>query len=83
MATPKRRKDSPEGTPTAQSLKGSRIEYHSLTDEWGRCHFSLHWMADYHPGHPDGEYRRAERGQHFNADPRSYGFPKPEDAKKT
>jgi hypothetical protein len=22
-------------------------------------------MADYHPGHPDGEHARRERGQHF------------------
>lgn len=57
----------------------TRIEYHSTTDTQGRCHFSLHWMAAYHPGHPDGEYRTAERGQHFFADPRKYGHIRPEE----
>lgn len=54
-----------------------RIEYHSKSDAFGRCTFSLIWMADYHPGHPEGEYRRAERGQVFFADPRKHGFPGP------
>ena len=51
------------------------IKYHGETDSLGRCHFSLHWIATYHPGHPDGEYRLAKRGQHFFADPRKFGFP--------
>ncbi len=51
----------------------TRIEYHSTTDTLNRCHFSLHWMAYYHPGHPDGEYRKAERAQHFFSDPHKYG----------
>lgn len=57
-----------------------RIEYHSGSDSQGRCHFSLHWLADYHPGHPDGEYGTRERGQHFFTDPTTKGFPRPEDA---
>ena len=56
-----------------------RIEYHGPSDSHGRCAFTLFWMADYHPGHPDGEYRTAERGQVCRADPRERGFPRPED----
>jgi hypothetical protein len=59
----------------------TRIEYHSKSDEQGRCSFTLLWMADYHPGHPLGEYRRAERGQCYFADPRAYGFKRPEEVK--
>ena len=55
------------------------IRYHSSSDEMGRCRFSLRWMADYHPGDPRGEHRRAERGQYFFADPRNHGFPRPEE----
>lgn len=58
-----------------------RIEYHSKSNDSGHCSFSLHWMADYHPGHPLGENRVAERGQQFHGDPRDHGFPRPEDAK--
>ena len=47
-----------------------RIEYHDTgSDDYGRRRFTVFWMADYHPGHPDGEYRTAERGQGFFADP--------------
>ena len=56
----------------------TRIEYHTPSDEQGRCRFTLYWMADYHPGHPLGENRRAECGQVFYADPESYGHPRPE-----
>jgi hypothetical protein len=42
-----------------------RGELYSGPDDRGRYHYALFWMADYHPGHPDGEYRHAERGQHF------------------
>lgn len=55
----------------------TRIEYHGKVDSEGRCHFSLHWMDDYFPGHPEGENVRRERGQHFFADPRKYGHPYP------
>lgn len=34
-------------------------------DHRGRYSYALYWMSNYHPGHPDGEYRRAERGQHY------------------
>ena len=47
----------------------TRLELYSGPDERGRYHFALFWMADYHPGHPDGEYRLAERGQHFFGTP--------------
>ena len=30
-------------------------------DSMGWFRYLLHWMADYHPGDPAGEYRRAER----------------------
>ena len=42
-----------------------RGELYSGPDSQGRYHYALFWIADYHPGHPLGEYRRAERGQHF------------------
>lgn len=42
-----------------------RGEIHSGPDSLGRYSYTLYWMADYHPGHPEGEYRRAERGQCF------------------
>ncbi len=45
----------------------TRIEIHSGPDSRGRYLHTRFWMADYHPGHPDGEHRRAERGQVFNA----------------
>ena len=57
----------------------SRIEYHGKPDSHNRCHFSLHWWTDYHPGDPDGEHRWAERGQHFFADPHDYGYPRPDE----
>ena len=57
-----------------------RIEYHSNSDSQGRCRFALYWMSDYHPGDPRGEYRTAERGQYFFADPRKHGFARPEEA---
>lgn len=60
-----------------RTISGFRIEYHGKADDEGRCFFTLYWMADYHPGHPDGEYRKAMRGQNFFADPRQYGFDLP------
>lgn len=44
-----------------------RIEFHGSIDEDGRESFTLFWMADYHPGHPDGEHGWRERGQCFFA----------------
>lgn len=46
----------------------TRVVLYSGPDSQGRYHYSCHWMVDYHPGHPDGEYRTAERGQHSNAE---------------
>ena len=46
----------------------TQIEYHGPTDTHGRCHFSLRWIDDYFPGHPEGEHVRRERGQHFHAE---------------
>lgn len=57
----------------------TRIVYHTKSDGLGKCHFTLFWYANYHPGHPDGEYRHAERGQCFYANPEDYGFKKLED----
>jgi hypothetical protein len=42
-----------------------RVEVHSGPDSLGRYSYTLFWEADYHPGHPEGENRRAERGQCF------------------
>jgi len=54
----------------------TRIEYHSKPDSLGRCRFTLYWLDNYFPGHPEGEYIERERGQCFYADPRQYGHPK-------
>lgn len=42
-----------------------RIEIYNGPDEEGRYSYAMFWVADYHPGHPDGEHRVAERGQVF------------------
>lgn len=57
----------------------TQIEYHGPTDTHGRCHFSLRWIDDYFPGHPEGEHVRRERGQQFHADPRKFGHLRPEE----
>jgi len=44
-----------------------RIEIEDGPDELGRYHYFIFWLADYHPGHPEGEYARRERGQMFHA----------------
>lgn len=49
--------------------KRFRGEIHSGPDEFGRYQYTIYWMACYHPGHPDGEHRLAERGQEYLADP--------------
>lgn len=46
----------------------TRIEIESGPDKDGRYRYTLYWMADYHPGHPLGEHRTAERGQCFYAE---------------
>ena len=40
-----------------------RIKIISGPDRLGRYMWFAYWMSDYHPGHPDGEHRWAERGQ--------------------
>lgn len=59
-------------------LTPKRIEYESASDALSRCHFTLYWMSNYHPGRPSGETGWAERLQCFFADPRKYGFLPPE-----
>jgi hypothetical protein len=44
-----------------------RMEILEGPDREGKYHYALLWMADYHPGHPLGENRIAERAQHFRA----------------
>ena len=57
----------------APRLGFTRIELHEGPDQLGRYSWALFWMADYHPGHPDGENRIAERGQHrFGVIPDKY-----------
>lgn len=50
----------------------TRLELHEGPDSHGRYFYTLFRMADYHPGHPLGEYRTAERGQCYFADPRQH-----------
>jgi hypothetical protein len=59
-------------------MKPYRIKYNTGSDSHGRCLFDLFWMADYHPGHPDGEHAHRERGQGFFGDPSDRGFDRPE-----
>jgi len=59
----------------------SCVEFHSEPDELGRRSFTLTWLADYHPGHPDGEDRIDVRGQCFYADPEQYISPIREEAR--
>ena len=54
--------------------KYTRIEVVSGPDAMGRYGHFRYWLADYHPGHPDGENRRAERGHIFHA-----ALPNPEE----
>ena len=46
-----------------------RIEIRGEPDALGRRSYTLFWMADYHPGHPEGESGWRERGQCFFAVP--------------
>jgi hypothetical protein len=61
-----------------------RIEYEpgAKSDSQGRCHFTLFWWAQYHPGHPEGEFGQRERAQCYFADPQTYGFLRPEEQKE-
>lgn len=49
----------------SQGSRAEHVEIHSGPDDRGRYSYTLYWMADYHPGHPDGEYGWRERGQCF------------------
>jgi len=51
-----------------------RIEVYEGPDRWGHYHYAIFWWADYHPGHPEGEHRLAERGQHFRGNPDRHGI---------
>ena len=51
------------------SARNARIEIHEGPDQNGHYLYTLYWTADYHPGHPDGEHRTAERGQVFRSNP--------------
>ena len=51
----------------------TRIEYDSKSDDQGRCSFTLFWNTD--------DPERPHRAQCFRADPRTYGHPRPEEAK--
>ena len=43
-----------------------RIEmFDNQPDEQGRRRYARHWLADYHPGDPNGEHRRDWRAQHY------------------
>ena len=59
--------------------KGVWMKYRSGSDSLGRCSFTLYWMTNYCPGHPEGEYARREVGQCFFADPTKHGFHSPEE----
>jgi hypothetical protein len=49
------------------TTNATRTVIHSGPDDRGRYLYTLLWTADYHPGHPLGENRIAERGQVFFA----------------
>lgn len=50
---------------TAAEARITRVEVYSKPDERGRVHHARFWMTDYVPGHPDGENKLREVGQHF------------------
>lgn len=66
-------------TVTKENSKGKentfRIEYNTMSDDFGRCSFFLYWHTDYTPSIPYPH----EKGQGFFADPTLKGFPRPED----
>lgn len=49
-----------------------RAEITEGPDSDGKYLFWIFWMDNYHPGHPKGEYRLAERGQLFKSNPLKY-----------
>lgn len=48
-------------------MKYTKVEVHSGPDEDGKYLHTRFHMASYHPGHPFGENRIAERAQVFNS----------------
>ena len=42
-----------------------RIEVYTGPDRFNRYSHARFWVTDYCAGHPEGEYVRRERGQHF------------------
>ena len=62
------------------SIQPSRIEYlDKQSDDLNRCSFFLIRIREYHPGHPDGEYRRGWHAQIYKTNPRTKGYPMPEE----
>lgn len=61
---------------TTTRLPGPWIEKVSGPDRAGRFSYFVHWLDDYHPGHPEGEHRLGLRGQIFFADPVESGHAK-------
>jgi hypothetical protein len=47
--------------------EGEGVIVHNGPDLHGTYLFTNIWMSDYHPGHPDGEYRHALRAQVFRS----------------
>ena len=57
-----------------------QIEYHSSSDQHGICTFTIRMSnGGYTPGHPEGEYKERMSAQVFRCDPRTHGFPRPEE----
>ena len=63
-----------------ESNNMKKIKYYSKSDENGHCSFSITMSNNgYTPGHPDGEYVERDCAQHFRCDPKTHGFPCPEE----
>ena len=64
-----------------KELLNNRIEYQGLSSDSGKCCFTLYWLE-----YQDGANRLSglkEVSQNFFANPRIWGFPKPESATST
>lgn len=48
---------------------GPWIESNGPARSDGQRPYTIYWVADYHPGHPVGEYRTDIRGQCYFANP--------------
>jgi len=51
-----------------------RGEVYEGPDRFGNYHYAIFWLANYHPGHPDGEYGWRERGQHYYGNPERHNI---------